>query len=133
MGAYVASQLVKAMLKKRFHVEGGRVLVMGLTFKENCPDLRNTKVVDIISELQDYGVQVDCYDPWINTAEAEHEYGITPIAFPKAGEYDAVILSVAHKQFVEMGVEQIRSLGKATHVLYDLKYILPADASDLRL
>lgn len=133
MGAYVASQLVKAMLKKRIHVEGARVLVMGLTFKENCPDLRNTKVVDIISELQDYGVRVDCYDPWINAAEAEHEYGITPIAAPKAGEYDAVIMTVAHQQFAEMGVEQIRALGKSAHVLYDLKYILPADASDLRL
>jgi UDP-N-acetyl-D-galactosamine dehydrogenase len=133
MGAYVASQLVKAMLKKRIHVEGSRVLVMGLTFKENCPDLRNTKVVDIISELQDYGVQVDCYDPWVNPAEAEHEYGITPIAAPKAGEYDAVIMTVAHQQFAEMGVEQIRALGKSAHVLYDLKYILPADASDLRL
>jgi len=133
MGAYVASQLVKAMLKKRIHVEGSRVLVMGLTFKENCPDLRNTKVVDIISELQDYGVRVDCYDPWINPAEAEHEYGITPIAAPKAGEYDAVIMTVAHQQFAEMGVEQIRALGKSAHVLYDLKYILPADASDLRL
>jgi len=133
MGAYVVSQLVKAMLKKRIHVEGARVLVMGLTFKENCPDLRNTKVVDIISELQDYGVQVDCYDPWINSAEAEHEYGITPIALPEAGKYDAVIMSVAHKQFAEMGVEQIRALGKPRHVLYDLKYILPVDDSDLRL
>ena len=133
MGAYVASQLVKAMLKKRIHVEGARVLVMGLTFKENCPDLRNTKVVDVISELQDYGVQVDCYDPWINTSEAKHEYGITPIAAPKAGEYDAIIMAVAHKQFAEMRVEQIRALGKAAHVLYDLKYILPADVSDLRL
>ena len=133
MGAYVASQLVKAMLKERIHVEGARVLVMGLTFKENCPDLRNTKVVDIISELQDYGVQVDCYDPWINAAEAEHEYGITPIAAPKADEYDGVIMAVAHKQFAEMGVEQIRALGKPAHVLYDLKYVLPADVSDLRL
>jgi UDP-N-acetyl-D-galactosamine dehydrogenase len=133
MGAYVASQLVKAMLKKRIHVEGARVLVMGLTFKENCPDLRNTKVVDIIGELQDYGVQVDCYDPWINPAEAEHEYGITPIAAPKAGEYDAVIMAVAHKQFAEMGGEQIRALGKPVHVLYDLKYILAAGDVDLRL
>lgn len=133
MGAYVASQLVKAMLKKRIHVEGARVLVMGLTFKENCPDLRNTKVVDIISELQDYGVQVDCYDPWINAAEAEHEYGITPIAAPNADEYDGVIMAVAHKQFAEMGVEQIRALGKPAHVLYDLKYVLPVDVSDLRL
>ena len=133
MGAYVASQLVKAMLKKRIHVEGSRVLVLGLTFKENCPDLRNTKVVDILTELKDYGVNVECYDPWINAAEAEHEYGITPIVTPKVGEYDAVVLAVAHKQFAEMGVEQIRALGKPVHVLYDLKYILPADSSDLRL
>lgn len=133
MGAFVASQLVKAMLKKRIHVDGSRVLVMGLTFKENCPDLRNTKVVDIISELKGYGVQVDCYDPWINPAEAAHEYGITPIVAPKADEYDGVIMAVAHKQFAEMGVEQIRALGKPAHVLYDLKYVLPADVSDLRL
>lgn len=133
MGAYVVSQLVKAMLKKRIHVEGSNVLVMGLTFKENCPDLRNTKVVDIINELQDYGVKVDCYDPWINPQEASHEYGITPINKLSIGEYDAVILAVAHKQFIEMGAEQIRALAKPDHVLYDLKYILPAHASDLRL
>lgn len=133
MGGYIVSQLVKAMLKKRIHVEGSRVLVMGLTFKENCPDLRNTKVVDIINELQDYGVQVDCYDPWINPQEASHEYGIVPVSELRADEYDAVILAVAHKQFIEMGVEQIRALAKPEHVLYDLKYILPANASDLRL
>lgn len=133
MGAYVVNQLVKAMLKKRIHVEGSRVLVMGLTFKENCPDLRNTKVVDIINELQDYGVHVDCYDPWINPQEAFHEYGIAPVSELSAGEYDAVILAVAHKQFIEMGAEQIRTLAKPEHVLYDLKYILPAHASDLRL
>jgi len=109
------------------------VLVMGLTFKENCPDLRNTKVVDIISELQDYGVKVDCYDPWIDPKEAEHEYGLKPITSPEVGMYDSIVIAVAHKQFVEMGVEKIRALGKPTHVLYDLKYILPADVSDLRL
>lgn len=133
MGAYVASQLVKAMLKKRIHVQGSRVLVMGLTFKENCPDIRNTRVVDIVSELQDYGVQVECYDPWVNPQEAEREYAITPVGQPQARSYDAVVVAVAHRQFAEMGVEQIRALCKPTHVLYDLKYILPADASDLRL
>jgi len=133
MGAYVASQLVKAMLKKRIHVDGSRVLVMGLTFKENCPDIRNTRVVDIVDELQEYGVQVDCYDPWVNAGEAEHEYGITPVQQLQSGEYDAVILAVAHQQFAEMGNKQIRALGKPVHVLYDLKYILPAEASDLRL
>lgn len=133
MGAYVASQLVKAMLKKRIHVDGSRVLVMGLTFKENCPDIRNTRVVDIVDELQEYGVQVDCYDPWVNAGEAEHEYGIKPVQQLQPGGYDAVILAVAHQQFAEMGNKQIRALGKPVHVLYDLKYILPAEASDLRL
>lgn len=133
MGAYVASQLVKAMLKKRIHVKGSRVLVLGLTFKENCPDLRNTKVVDILAELQDYGVSVDCYDPWINATEAQHEYGITPVSEPDVGAYDGIVLAVAHKEFAEMGAEKIRALGKSSHVLYDLKYVLPAAAADLRL
>ncbi|MRI34317.1 Vi polysaccharide biosynthesis UDP-N-acetylglucosamine C-6 dehydrogenase TviB [Endozoicomonas sp. OPT23] len=133
MGAYVASQLVKAMLKKRIHVEGSVVLVMGLTFKENCPDIRNTKVVDIISELQEYGVQVDCYDPWINSEEAQSEYGITPINEPAIAKYDAVIMAVAHKQFIDMGADKIHTLCKPSHVVYDLKYTLAADASDLRL
>ncbi|NVK73386.1 MAG: Vi polysaccharide biosynthesis UDP-N-acetylglucosamine C-6 dehydrogenase TviB [Oceanospirillaceae bacterium] len=133
MGAYVVSQLVKSMLKKRIHVEGSRVLVLGLTFKENCPDLRNTKVVDIIAELHEYGVHVDCYDPWINAKEAEHEYGITPVAELAEGQYDGVILAVAHKEFVEMGAKSIRALGKPEHVLYDLKYVLPREAADLRL
>lgn len=133
MGAYVASQLVKAMLKKRIHVDGARVLVLGLTFKENCPDLRNTKIVDIIHELQDYGVQVDCYDPWINAKEAEHEYGISLIDEPAAGEYDGIILAVAHDEFAQMGATKIRSLGKSENVLYDLKYVLPREQADLRL
>ena len=133
MGAYVASQLVKAMLKKRIQVEGSRVLIMGLTFKENCPDLRNTKVVDIVSELKEYGVQVDCYDPWINVEEAQHEYGITPLTAPDVREYDGVIMAVAHKQFSSMGAERIRDFCKPNHVIYDLKYTLPVDASDLRL
>lgn len=133
MGAYVASQLVKAMLKKRIHVKGSRVLVLGLTFKENCPDLRNTKVVDIIAELKDYGVSVDCYDPWINATEAQHEYGIAPVSEPDVGAYDGIVLAVAHKEFAAMGAEKIRALGKPAHVLYDLKYVLPASAADLRL
>lgn len=133
MGAYVASQLVKAMLKKRIHVKGSRVLVLGLTFKENCPDLRNTKVVDIIAELKDYGVSVDCYDPWINATEAQHEYGIAPVSEPDVGAYDGIVLAVAHKEFAAMGADKIRALGKPAHVLYDLKYVLPASAADLRL
>ncbi len=133
MGAYVASQLVKSLMKRRIHVEGARVLIMGLTFKENCPDLRNTKVVDIIQELREYNVNVDVYDPWAEAAEAQHEYGLTPVAAPQAGQYDGIILAVAHQQFRDMGEAAIRALGKPEHVLYDLKYLLPQQASDLRL
>jgi UDP-N-acetyl-D-galactosamine dehydrogenase len=133
MGAYVASQLVKAMLKRRIHVEGARMLVLGLTFKENCPDLRNTRVVDIIAELKDYGAMVDVYDPWVDKTEAQTEYGITPIEEPEPSAYDAIVVAVAHRQFADMGAERIRALAKPEHVLYDLKYILPAEASDLRL
>jgi len=133
MGVYVVAQLTKAMLKRRIHIEGARVLVMGLTFKENCPDLRNTRVVDIVQELRDYNVEVDVYDPWVDPAEAQHEYTITPVPELKAGEYDAIILAVAHNQFRNMGLEAIRALGKPEHVLYDLKYILKAEESDLRI
>jgi len=133
MGAYVVSQLVKAMLKRRIHVDGARVLVMGLTFKENCPDLRNTKVVDIIRELADYNIKVDVYDPWVSVEEAQHEYGITPVAEPANGAYDGIILAVAHSQFNNLGAASIRRLGKVEHVLYDLKYLLSAGESDLRL
>ena len=133
MGRYVISQLVKAMIKRRIQVSGARVLVMGLTFKENCPDIRNTKVVDILAELKEYGVVADVFDPWVDAAEAEHEYGITPIAQPEAGSYDAVILAVGHKQFRDMGAAGIRALGNADSILYDLKYVLSTTDSDLRL
>jgi len=133
MGSYVVSQLVKAMTKRRIQVQGSKVLVMGLAFKENCPDLRNTRVVDIVRELGEYNIEVDVYDPWIDAAEAVHEYGITPIKAPAEGAYDGIIVAVAHKQFLDMGPQAIRSLGKNQHVLYDLKYILSADESDLRL
>ena len=133
MGAYVVSQLVKAMLKRRITVEGARVLVMGLTFKENCPDLRNTRIVDIVKELGDYNIQADVFDPWVDVAEAQHEYGLTPIDAPKQGAYDAIIVGVAHEQFKNMGAEAIRALGKPEHVVYDLKYVMPRDAADLRL
>lgn len=133
MGAYVVSQLVKVMLKRRIHVDGARVLVMGLTFKENCPDLRNTKVIDIIRELAEYNITVDVYDPWVSAAAAMHEYAIAPIPEPAIKAYDGIILAVAHREFITMGAESIRSLGKAEHVLYDLKYLLSAEQSDLRL
>ena len=133
MGAYVVTQLVKEMTKRRIHVQGARVLVMGLTFKENCPDLRNTRVVDIVRELAEYDIQADVCDPWVSSEEAQHEYGIVPIEQPAIGEYDAIIVAVAHNQFKEMGEQAIRALGKPAHVLFDLKYILPPSGSDIRL
>lgn len=133
MGCYVVAQLVKAMTRRRIHVDGARVLVMGLTFKENCPDLRNTRVIDIVAELRDYHCDVDVFDPWVTVEEAEREYGITPIATPTAGKYDAIILAVAHQQFTSMGAQAIRVLGKPNAVLYDLKYVLNASEADLRL
>ena len=133
MGAYVVTQLVKAMLKKRIQVEDAKVLILGLSFKENCPDIRNTRIIDIVNELKEYHTQIDVYDPWVDAAEAEHEYGISPLQALENGKYDAVILAVAHHQFKDMGVQAIRALGKSEHVLYDLKYVLSQAESDLRL
>ena len=106
---------------------------MGLTFKENCPDLRNTKVVDIVKELQDYDCKVDVYDPWINAANAKDEYKISLVEAPSANAYDGIILAVNHRQFKEMGIDKIREFGTKNHILYDLKYLFPADLTDLRL
>ncbi|MGB1261978.1 MAG: Vi polysaccharide biosynthesis UDP-N-acetylglucosamine C-6 dehydrogenase TviB [Cognaticolwellia sp.] len=133
MGAYVVSQLVKHMLHKRIQVEGAKVLIMGLTFKENCPDLRNTRVVDIVSELKEYHINVDITDPWCANEEAEREYGLSLTKQPTIASYDAVILAVAHNEFRAMGVDEIRKLGKNNHVLYDLKYVLPKESVDMRL
>lgn len=133
MGSYVVSQLVKAMIKRRIQVNGAKVLVMGLTFKENCPDIRNTKVVNILAELKEYGVEADVFDPWVDAAEAQHEYGITPITQPEQNTYDAVILAVGHKQFRDMGAAGIKALSKTDSILYDLKYVLSTTDSDLRL
>lgn len=133
MGRFVASELVKAMLDRCIQVNGAHVLVMGLTFKENCPDLRNTRVIDVIRELQDYNVSVDVYDPWINPDEAYREYGIQPIERPQVASYDGVVLAVAHNEFKAMPASEFRQLGRDPHVLYDLKYVLPKEAVDLRL
>ncbi|TNF01275.1 MAG: nucleotide sugar dehydrogenase, partial [Bacteroidetes bacterium] len=133
MGAYVASQMVKGMLQKRIHTQGARVLIMGLTFKENCPDLRNTRVIDIIHELADYGIECDVYDPWVSKEESEAEYGITPVTTPSKNSYDGIVVAVAHSVFSDLGPSSIRSYGKENHVIYDLKYIFPTDSSDLRL
>ncbi len=133
MGAYVAGQLVKAMLKRQLPVNGARVLVMGLTFKENCPDLRNTRVVDVVAELATYGVDVDVHDPWAGHEEARAEYGVDLVAEPQAAAYDAILMAVAHDQFREAGIGGVRAFGKAEHVLYDLKYVFGPEDSDLRL
>ena len=133
MGTYIVSQLIKTMTKNRIQVAGAKVLVMGLTFKENCPDIRNTRIIDIIAELRDYHCAVDVYDPWVVSEEVNTEYGIEPIAEPRSNSYGAVILAVAHDQFRDMGAEKIRALGKSNAVLYDLKHVLLVEASDLRL
>lgn len=133
MGAYVAAELVKAMTKQAIHVQGCRVLVMGLTFKEDCPDIRNTRIVDVVRELQDYGADVDVYDPWAEPQAVLNDYGFTPIEQPQQGQYDAIILAVRHQVFVEMNALEIRKLGKKSHVLYDLKYLLSPNEADLRL
>ncbi|AKR57777.1 Vi polysaccharide biosynthesis proteinVipA/TviB [Devosia sp. H5989] len=133
MGSYVVSQLVKAMTRKRIHVNGSRVLIMGLAFKENCPDLRNTRVIDIVRELGEYNVAVDIHDPWVNAQEATHEYGVTLTETPAEGVYDAIVLAVAHDQFRDMGSQAIRRFGKSAHIVYDLKYLFPAGDTDIRL
>ncbi len=133
MGSYVADQVSKLMTKKRIHVVDANVLIMGLTFKENCPDLRNTRVVDLVQEFESFNCNVDVYDPWINKEEALNEYSIKPINEPVHGKYDAIILAVAHNEFKEMSVEQIRAYGKDNHVLYDIKYLLKVGEVDGRL
>jgi UDP-N-acetyl-D-galactosamine dehydrogenase len=133
MGEYVVSQLVKAMLKKRIHVDGSKVLVMGLTFKENCPDLRNTKVVDIVSELKEYNINVDIVDPWCSSQASEHEYGLALTESVKENHYDAVILAVGHDEFKKLGAQAIHAYCKDEHILYDLKYVLDRNDVDMRL
>jgi len=133
MGEYVVSRLIKLMLQKRIHVQQSDVLIMGLTFKENCPDLRNTRVVDIIKELETYGVNIHVYDPWVDPEEAVAEYGIKPIATLEEGKFDAIVLAVSHEQFKQMDIKQVRALGKPDSVIYDLKYLFPAELTDERL
>ncbi len=133
MGSYVAEQVTKLMNSKRIHVVDANVLIMGFTFKENCPDLRNTRVVDLIAELQDANCNVEVYDPWIDKSEAKHEYDIVPIDEPAIGKYDAIILAVAHDEFKDMGITALKKLTKANHVIYDIKYILPKEDVDGRL
>ena len=133
MGAYVVERTVKMMTKRRIHVVDARVLILGFTFKENCPDLRNTRVIDMVREFEGYNARVDVYDPWVNPDEARHEYGISPIEKLEQGKYDAVIIAVSHREFIAMGAAAIRALGKPDSVLFDIKYVLQPDECDARL
>ena len=133
MGAYVAGRLVKNLIRRSIQPNGARILVMGLTFKENCPDLRNTRVESLVRELEDFGALVDVMDPWADPAQAEKELGLSLSADPQPGSYDAIVLAVAHDAFRRMGIEEIRRLGKPEHILFDLKYVFPQQETDLRL
>lgn len=133
MGAYVADQVIKMMVRRKRHVVGSNILIMGLAFKENCPDLRNTRVIDIIKEFKKYEANVDVHDPWVDATEAKREYGIELTADLKQNHYDAIILAVGHQQFLEMGSEEIRKFGREANVLYDIKSLLPRTLVDQRL
>ncbi len=133
MGEHVADSVVKLMTKKRIHVVDSRILILGLAFKENCPDVRNTKVVDIIAALESYNSHVDVYDPWVDHEEAERSYGVTMVEQPREKHYNAIILCVRHREFEALGVEGIRKFGFGEHVLYDVKYLLPKESVDGRL
>ena len=130
MGIFITQQVVGLMMQKRIHVRDSNVLIMGFTFKENCPDVRNTRVIDIVQEFKKYSAGVDVYDPWAGAGEVRHEYGIRLVTEVKPGSYDAIILAVAHNEFKEMGAEKIRALGKADCVIYDIKRVLPRGAAD---
>ncbi len=133
MGAYVAERVIKMLTRRRIHVVGANILILGLTFKENCPDLRNTRVIDVVRELQEFGCRVDVADPWANNAEAQEEYGISLIGQPKNGDYEAVILAVPHQEYRFMAASDVRAFTKAGGVLFDLKGVLPLGEADLRL
>ncbi|MEO6799500.1 MAG: Vi polysaccharide biosynthesis UDP-N-acetylglucosamine C-6 dehydrogenase TviB [Rhodanobacter sp.] len=133
MGEYIASEVIRLMVRKGINPVRARILVLGLAFKENCPDLRNTRVVDIVEALRGYSAQVDIVDPWVDAAEARHEYGLDLIEAPSAACYDAIIVAVGHRQFAELGSSGVRAFGKPSSVLYDVKYVLPREAVDGRL
>jgi UDP-N-acetyl-D-galactosamine dehydrogenase len=133
MGPYVASEVIRLMVRKGINPVRARILVLGLAFKENCPDLRNTRVVDIVHALRGYNAEVDVHDPWVNGDDAEHEYALRPIDAPNNGDYDAVIIAVGHRQFTALGAGGIRAFGKPSSVVYDVKYVLPREAVDGRL
>ena len=133
MGEYVATQLIKEMVKQRIQVVGSKILIMGLSFKENCPDIRNTKIVDMVKALTEYDLDLDIYDPWVDAIEVEREYGFAPICAIEQGQYDAIIIAVAHDEFKQMTVSDFKKLGKDQYVLYDLKYVMDKEHSNIRL
>jgi len=134
MGVFVASEIVRLMAKKRIHLPDSRILVMGITFKEDCPDVRNTRVVDVIEELRDFGAKIDIYDPWADPEVVREEYGLEVLSErPADGHYDALVMAVAHREFVSMSPEEFRKLGKSEHVVYDIKSVLPTELVDRRL
>ncbi|MEC7310089.1 Vi polysaccharide biosynthesis UDP-N-acetylglucosamine C-6 dehydrogenase TviB [Vibrio crassostreae] len=133
MGEYIATQLVKKLASKSIHIDEAKILVLGFTFKGDCPDVRNTKIIDIVKELKDFNMSVDVYDSWASSTEVRNEYGIELIDSLEQGKYDAVVLAVDHSEFKVMGEEKLRSFGKEAHVLYDVKHVLAADESDIRL
>jgi UDP-N-acetyl-D-galactosamine dehydrogenase len=133
MGAYVATEVLKLMNGKRIHAKGARILVLGLAFKENCPDLRNSKVVDVIRELERFGAKVEVHDPWVDAAEARHEYGVRPVREPKPRHYDAIVMAVAHREFKALGIRKIRKFAKRPSVIYDIKHMFQRTDVDGRL
>jgi len=134
MGLFVVSEVVKLMAKKKINIVDSKILMLGLTFKENCPDLRNTRVVEMIDELSNtYNANVEVYDPWVDKADALAVYKLNLIEQPKLGNYDAIIVAVSHDQFKEMGIIGVRKLGRPTHILYDIKYLFPLESVDGRL
>jgi len=133
MGAYIAQQVIKLMTERRIMVADSKILIFGLAFKENCPDLRNSKVVDIVNELRRFDAKVDVYDPWVDAESAYGEYAFRTITTPKPDSYDAIVLAVGHDDFKAMGLRKIRRLAKNMHVLYDVKYLFSRDQTDGRL
>ena len=133
MGSYVVNQVSKLMIKKCIQIVDANVLIMGLTFKENCPDLRNSRVVDLVTEFESLSCNVEVYDPWVNKKEANELYGISIVSKPLNGKYDAIVLAVGHNEFTKMSASQLRKLGRKSHVLYDVKYVLNVDEADGRL
>ena len=133
MSSYVVDQICKLMINNRIHIDGSNILIMGLTFKENCPDLRNSKVIDLIKGFQDFNSNIDVYDPWADKDEALEEYGVELIEKPEAEKYDAIVIAVSHEQFKKLNIDELKSYGKHKHVIYDIKCLFPQDQVDGRL